>query len=242
MVVAIIGAVALTALPVRAQDPVDSLPSIESADSVAIVEDSTDAVSTVRRHPIRDRRGGNPYLREVREPRQSAFRRGRFWASAGLGAGGEAVATLGAPGPYTAARVRPTLSAGFGTTIGQQLRLGLDGFAWFNVTNAGALETITAGLIGARVYPFPSSGLYLRTGAGFGRYGQDLTDDCGCSEPLVQDWGFAWMLGGGYEIPVSRGLWIGPSVEMLRMNVTGPDGYRERVLNIGVTLTFDGND
>jgi hypothetical protein len=31
-------------------------------------------------------------------------------------------------------------------------------------------------------------------------------------------------------------------VEMLRMNIDGPDGYRERVLNLGLSLTYDGHD
>jgi hypothetical protein len=67
-------------------------------------------------------------------------------------------------------------------------------------------------------------------------------DDCGCDGAIVSDYGFAWLVGAGFEAPVRRGLWIGPTVEMLRMNVTGPGGYRERVINVGISITFDGKN
>lgn len=210
----------------------------------------------------------NPYLREVPDsaetdsteadtppraepaPRHAMLheepsrfpRRGGYYASAGLGVGGEAIADLGAPAPYTPSRIRPTLSIGVGAGLGQSVRLGLEGFAWFNLTGDGALESVTTAMIAARFYPVQASGLYLRAAGGFGRYGVDLQDYyCDCSYPITQDYGLAWSVGGGYELPVGRGLWLGPSVDLVRMDVTGPAGYRERVLNFGLTLTFDGH-
>jgi hypothetical protein len=190
--------------------------------------------------PLSAQESDNPYLREVSD--NPAGRRGPYFASVGLGLGGEAIAGLGAPGPYGDSRIRPTINGAIGVSLGQQVRIGLEGFAWFNLTNDGALETVTAAMVGTRVYPLGSAGLYLRAAGGFGRYGQDVLDDyCGCNTTLASDYGLAWSVGGGFEAPVARGLWLGPSIEMIRMDVTGPSGYRERIINVGFTLTYDGH-
>lgn len=239
---------------VRAQDPTDSLPVMESEDSTMDQEwEEPDSIyrpeRTTRRHG-----GGNPYLREVgREGasehsgnhsggRASSYRRGPIWVSGSLGAGGEAIAAPGAPGPYNRSRIAPTFSFAIGGTVGQQLRLGFEGFVWFNPMGDNTLETVTAGMVTGRVYPIRTSGLFIKSGFGLGRYGQDVMDDCGCDGAIVSDYGFAWLVGAGFEAPVGRGLWVGPTVEMLRMNVTGPDGYRERVINVGISITFDGKN
>jgi hypothetical protein len=214
---------------------VDSSLAVDSPDT-AEAGDGGDSVEV--RRPVHRSPGGNPYLREVREERG---RRSGIYGTFGVGFGSEAIAALGAPGPYSPSRTRPTLDFGLGANVGSRLRLGVDGFVWFNVTGDGALETVTALMLAARVYPMPTSGLYVRAGGGIGRYGQDLLDDnCGCSGALVDDYGAAYALGAGFEVPVGRRLWLGPMVEMVRFDVGGPDGYRERVLNIGLSLTYDG--
>ena len=242
LTLAVTGAALCAPAALRAQDPTDSLPATESSDSIGDQPEDWSDPGQGDRPERASRRpdGGNPYLREVREGR-APYRRGPVWVSGSLGAGGEAIAAPGAPGPYSRARIAPTMSLGIGGTVGQQLRLGFDGFVWFNPIGDGTVETVAAGLVTGRVYPFKGSGLFLKSGAGFGRYGQDLVDDCGCNSALVSDFGFAWLVGGGFEAPVSRGLWIGPTIEMLRMNVRGPDGYRERVINFGISITYDGN-
>lgn len=221
----------------RAQDH-DSNPQLREVPDDDAADDEREDPA-----PVTSRRPRAAEGREVdRSARRASLRRGGYYASFGVGAGSEAVASLGAPSPYFPSRVRPTVNIGFGAGVGQALRVGFEGFAWFNVTGDGALETVTTAMVGARVYPIPTSGLYLRAAGGFGRYGQDLLDDyCDCSAPIVQDYGLAWAVGGGFEVPAGNGLWIGPSVEMIRMNIDGPDGYRERVLNFGITLTFDGH-
>lgn len=227
-------------IPLKAQDEADSI-RVDTLDAWS-ESDTTYTDSVEVRRPVRRGPAGNPYLREVRESRPASPRRGPYYASFGVGFGSEAIAGLGAPSPYAPSRIRPTLDFGVGATIGQSLRIGLDGFAWFNITRDGALETVSAAMIGARFYPMPSSGFYLRAAGGVGRYGQDLIDDyCDCSEPIVSDYGWAYAIGGGLEVPVGRGLWLGPSLEMVRMDITGPGGYRERVLNFGITLTYDGH-
>lgn len=225
----------------RAQDP-DSLPAVEAGDSTDDRsdgwQDDLDTTET-RPHVVRHRGEGNPYLREVR--RAPARRRSGAWAGGSFGIGGEAIAAPGSLTPWNQSRLAPTLSIGVGGTVGSALRLGLEGFVWFN-PDGDVLETVSAGMITGRVYPFRTSGLWLKSGFGLGRYGQDEIDNCGCGTALVSDYGFAWTVGAGFESPVGHGLWLGPSVEMLRMNVTGPDGYRERVITVGLSLTFDGND
>ncbi len=221
----------------RAQDH-DSNPQLREVPDDDAADDEREDPA-----PMTSRRPRAAEGRDVdRSARRASLRRGGYYASFGVGAGSEAVASLGAPSPYFPSRVRPTVNIGFGAGVGQALRVGFEGFAWFNVTGDGALETVTTAMVGARVYPIPTSGLYLRAAGGFGRYGQDLLDDyCDCSAPIVQDYGLAWAVGGGFEVPAGNGLWIGPSLEMIRMNIDGPDGYRERVLNFGITLTFDGH-
>lgn len=228
----------------RAQDPTDSLPTVESPDSAWDQDRDWDQPdSTEPRERVTRRRGeANPYLREVGSDKPSPMRRGPIWVNGSLGVGGEAIAGLEAPSPYDRARIAPTLSFGLGATVGQQLRVGFEGFVWFHPQSNSTVETVAAGMVTGKVYPIRSSGLFLKSGFGFGRYGQDEINDCGCSAVITEDFGFAWLVGAGFEAPVGRGLWVGPTVEMLRMNVTGADGYRERVINVGISLTFDGKN
>lgn len=218
----------------------DSVPAVVFPDSLADQQadgwDDADSSGTYRR--VERRRGEpNPYLREVREHRKT--RRGPVWLTGSLGVGGEAVASPTSLAPYSQARLAPTLSIGAGGTIGQSLRLGLEGFVWFRPQD-DVVESVGAAMVTGKVYPFKSAGLFLKSGFGLGRYGVSEID-CECGS-LVSDYGFAWMIGGGIEAPVGRGLWLGPTFEMLRMNVTGPDGYRERVINVGISITYDGKD
>jgi hypothetical protein len=219
--------------------PVDSL-SFDSSGDDTLVDDSLPDDSLVS-HPVRRQGAGNPYLREVPAADQTR-RRGPWYLSAGLGAGSERLADLGAPGPYSSALVRPTLNVTIGGSLGQHFRLGLEGFAWFNPQHDGVLESVATLMLGARLYPLASTGLYLHAAGGLGRYALEQSGDCGCSDVILQDFGAAWSVGGGYELPVGRGLWFGPTVEVVRMDVTGPGGYRERILNVGFSLTYDRPD
>lgn len=191
----------------------------------------------------------NPWLREVDEGEESR-RSSPFYASFGLGAASVGVATNTAPLLYTPGRTVPALSLAVGGMVAPPLGLELDLFGWFNFTGDGTVESVTTFMLGGRLRPIPGSGLYLRAGAGFGAYLLEwednwwqgwLGDECGCDAPLNADIGLAWSVGAGYEARVGQGFRIGPSVELIRMNVAGPDGYRQRIVNIGLTLTFDGN-
>jgi hypothetical protein len=214
---------------------------VEAPDSLADDQDRTwdEGDSTEVPHRVVRHRGeGNPYLREVKRESRGA-RRGPLWLTGSLGLGDEAVAAPGGLDPYSAPRTAPTLSIGVGGTVGQSLRIGLEGFVWLR-PNDDVVETVGAGMVTGKVYPFQSVGLFLKSGFGIGRY---AVSEIGCDcQALVSDWGFAWTVGGGLEAPVGRGLWLGPTLEMVRMNVSGPDGYRERVINFGISITYDGKD
>jgi len=232
-----------------APDSLDDLPqdsSVESmTDSLAgradedFPEDTTDVVRLRPSH--RAPRGSNPHLREVRVD-QRTRQRGRYYLTASLGAGNEAIAAPGPHTPFSPPRTRPTLTAGVGVNVSQQLRLGVDGFGWFNSQSDGQLETVTALLFGGRVYPFQGAGFYLRAAGGLGVY--DIGDydwNCGCTVNGHSEVGLAWSLGGGVDIPVSRSLSLGPTLEVVRFNVTGPGGYRERVVNLGFSVMVDSH-
>lgn len=220
-----------------------SLPAQEAADTVpepVAISDSLPNDTTqfeLLRPTWRVPGSGNPYLREVDESPGSPY-----YATLSVGAGSEAIAALGPRTPFSLSRTRPTLSLGVGFNVSQQLRLGVDGFAWFNAWSNGQLETVTALLFGGRAYPIPGVGLYLRAGGGLGMYIiGDYDLNCSCMVGTTRQFGLAWVLGGGFELPVSRSLSIGPMFDMVRFNVTGPDGYRERVLNMGISFTVDGH-
>jgi len=183
----------------------------------------------------------NPGLREVNEG---------LYVSFGLGAAAVGVAPNGVPVPYSPSHTVPTLSAALGGRVAPQLGLELDLFGWFNFTGDGTVETVSTLMVGGRFHPIPGSGLYLRAGAGFGAYvlqwedswWQNFLDDgCGCDPAIATDIGLAWSAGAGFEAPVGGGFRLGPSVELIRMNVSGPNGYRQRIVNIGLTITFDDN-
>jgi hypothetical protein len=115
-----------------------------------------------------------------------------------------------APGLYSPSRTRPTLDFGLGFIVGSALRIGVDGFIWFNAIGNGALETVTAAMLAARVYPIPGNRLYLRA-AWAGQACVILDDYCGgCSGPIAD---FMACLPLGPSAAAGRGLWLGPLVE-----------------------------
>ncbi len=191
----------------------------------------------------------NPGLREVRHddgPRRSS----PWYASFGLGAAGVGVASNTSPLTYSPTQTVPTISAAVGGLVAPSLGLELDLFGWFNFTQNGTVETVTTFMAGGRLHPFPGTGLYVRAGAGIGAYvlewedswWQNWFDDgCGCDAAINTDVGLAWSVGAGYEAPIGGGFRLGPSVELIRMHVAGPYGYRQRIVNFGLTLTFDDN-
>ncbi len=170
-----------------------------------------------------------PGLVEVREP----SRRG-WWVGGSVGAGSEAFRFLESGGDYGATLLKPTLAVRGGGTVGERVRLGVELFGWFN-EEGGVLESITSAMAVGQWYPIGAAGLHVRGGLGFGRSAVESPDGYGFG-----DLGFATMVGAGYDLPVARGVWIVPSIDVMRHTYTGRTfaGYRERIVNLSIGVLF----
>ena len=167
-------------------------------------------------------------LVEVRE----SGRRG-FWVGFGLGAGGESFDLRDGLG-YSDPLYRPTVSLRLGGTPNPHLRLGGEILAWVH-ENGDAVESLTSALFVAQLYPSRAAGLYLKGGFGIGRNAVDVPYGFGAS-----DTGFAGLVGGGWELRLSRHIYLNPAVDLVQHWYTerGTEGYRERLVNFGMGVVF----
>lgn len=159
--------------------------------------------------------------------------RAGLWGGLGLGAGGESFDLRDGAG-YNDLLYRPTISLRLGGTVNQQLRLGGEVLAWIN-EHGDAVESLTSFLFIGQLYPLPSSGLYLKGGAGLGRNAIDFEDGYG-----VGDTGFAGLVGAGWELRLGRRWYLNPSVDLVEHRYTGRgnDRYRERLVTFGLGILF----
>jgi hypothetical protein len=160
--------------------------------------------------------------------------RAGFWGGFSLGAGGEAFDPRDGTGYSDELLYRPTVSLRLGGTVNQNLRLGGEVLAWINEQNR-TVESLTSVLFVGQLYPFATSGLYLKGGLGLGRNAVDFDDGGG-----VGDTGFAGLLGAGWEVRVGRRWYITPSVDAVEHRYTGrgSERYRERLINFGLGVVF----
>jgi hypothetical protein len=159
--------------------------------------------------------------------------RGGFWLGGGFGVGIERL-NLDADGRgYSDALSRPTLSLRLGGTVSPALRLGGEFFVWINESGA-ATETISSVLLVAQYYPLGHSGLFLKGGAGIGRSAVVEVGGFGTG-----DTGFAGSVGAGYEVRLSRQLFLTPTVDFMQHRYGGRvESYDERILNLGLGVTY----
>ena len=159
-------------------------------------------------------------------------RRG-FWGAFGVGAGGESFDLLDGAG-YSGELYKPTVSLRLGGTTGQHLRLGGEILGWID-DQGGRTESLTSVLFITQLYPSASAGFYLKGGLGLGRNEVDFHDGFG-----VGDTGFAGLLGAGWEVRVSRRLYLSPALDLVQQRYTGRGGdrYRERIVNFGLGVLF----
>jgi hypothetical protein len=159
--------------------------------------------------------------------------RGGFWLGGGLGVGVERLNLDDDGRGYSDALARPTISLRLGGTVSPALRLGGEIFAWIN-ESGDATETISSLLFIAQYYPLGRSGLFLKGGAGIGRSAVDFDDGFGTG-----DTGFAGSVGAGYEIRLSRRLFLTPTVDLMQHRYGGRiESYDERILNFGLGVTY----
>jgi hypothetical protein len=169
--------------------------------------------------------------------------RGGFFIAGGLGAGREQY-KYSDEAEYTEALTKPTVTLRVGGTPSRNIRLGLELFGWaaegiestedFDDPFTDSFGT-AMGIV--QFYPLASDGLWLKGGVGLARSERDY-EDPQLLDPIEN--GFAWSVGVGYELQLSRSIGIGPSVEFYQGSFSRRDEptLNERVLNIGLQLTF----
>ena len=169
-----------------------------------------------------------PGLIEVPE----SSRRG-FWVGLGLGAGGESF-DLSPRDGYSDLLYRPTVSLRLGGTVSQHLRLGGEVLSWINDVGP-AVESLSSALFIAQLYPFASSGFYVKGGLGIGRNAVDFDD--GFDEG---DTGFAGLIGAGYELGLGRRFYLNPTIDLVghRYDDGVVGDYRERLVNFGLGIVL----
>lgn len=179
--------------------------------------------------------GGTAAAQEIPRGLVEVSESGRhgFWGALGVGAGGEAFDLRDGTG-YSTDLYKPTVSARFGGTPSQYLRLGGEVLGWIDDQGAQTESIISVLFIG-QLYPSTSTGLYLKGGLGLGRHEVDFDNGFG-----VGDTGFAGLLGAGWELRVGRRLYLNPAVDLVQQRYTGRGGerYRERVVNFGLGVLF----
>ena len=187
-----------------------------------------------RRRPGSDRDRGIVEL-------DNSYHRGGFFITGGLGAGGEQY-KFEDEDDYTDRLTKPTLMLRIGGTPNSSTRIGGEFFGWGNNVTAtidqeAGMEQFGAALLVGQFFPVRNQGLFVKAGGGIGMSGFDFDD------PIFEDnneTGFAWSVGAGYDIPLSRNFSIAPSIDLYQASFSQRDEptLSERVLNIGVQVTF----
>ncbi|MEI2719112.1 MAG: hypothetical protein V9E87_03060 [Gemmatimonadales bacterium] len=159
--------------------------------------------------------------------------RGGFYIGGGLGAGRESYKYSDGLN-YTDGLTKPTLSFRLGGTPNQTTRVGAEIFAWGSEVPEGT-ESFAAFLLSAQIYPIREAGLFVKGGGGMARSGIDYNNGSSSYET-----GFAWNVGAGYDIALSRAVGVGPMVDFYQGTFTrrNEPTLTERVMNIGVQVTF----
>jgi len=175
---------------------------------------------------------------------EPAGQRGGFFITAGVGAGGEQYRFDGDE-EFSERLTKPTFTLRLGGTPNQNVRVGAELFVWGNdvptsLEQDGGFESFGALMVTAQYFPIRDAGLFLKASGGFGVSSFDYDN------PLIEDndeSGFAWSLGAGYDIQLSRNFGLGPSIDIYQGSFTSRDQptLTERVVNIGIQVTFQSN-
>lgn len=159
--------------------------------------------------------------------------RGGFYATLGVGAGREQY-KFSDQNEFTDALTKPTIAIRLGGTPNANVRVGAELFGWGSEVEEGT-ESFSTALLSAQIYPSQTAGLYLKAGGGIARSGIDFDNGSSTFET-----GFGWTLGAGYDLPLSRSVSLGPTIDLYQGSFTqrNEPTLTERVLNIGVQVTF----
>jgi hypothetical protein len=185
--------------------------------------------------PVLSAQDGTPRgLTEVSTPRGG---RQGGWGNIGLGVGSEAFDVNGDGIPRADWLARPTLILRGGGTVSPELRLGAEGFLWFN-SEGNVTQTLSALMAVGQFYPGASSPLFFKGGGGFG---YNYFGDNYYGYSYAGDFGFVWNVGAGIEIPVGRKTRLVPTVDYYRFSFDGRSypNYAEEVINVGLAIQFN---
>lgn len=166
-----------------------------------------------------------------------------FWINVGVGAGRESY-RFADEDDYTEGLTKPTLSVRLGGTVNPNLRLGAEIIGWADTYNDDQGDRVTEYLGGllliGQFYPARDLGLFIKGGAGLSRSGVSVPGPFDTSED-----GFAWTAGLGYEVRLSRTLFLTPTIDLMQHRSEQRDAQGgtlpalyERLVTFGVALTI----
>jgi hypothetical protein len=176
-----------------------------------------------------------------------AHERHGLWISLGVAAGWENYRYSNVSGGwhYPDGRLEPSFSLAVGGTVSSFLRLGGEINGWAHSFNDPAsgdhlTDYLVGGLVTGQLYPVPRLGLFVKGGLGLSRSGESISGGYGTAET-----GFAYEYGAGYEIKVSRNLFLTPTVGVMQHRSSNPQNdvdnlgtLHERVWTVGLALTI----
>ena len=160
-----------------------------------------------------------------------------FWLEAGGGWGQEAY-KFGSD-PYSSNLGKPTFDFRIGGTLNPYFRLGAEVTSWWNsYQNSDGFdvtESLTHLMAIGRVYPVKDLGLFAKGGAGIAWTGASVDYGNATTES-----GFATVLGAGYEVQLSKKLFLTPAFDWYMSSYQKRDDatLHERLLNFSLSLTW----
>jgi hypothetical protein len=165
-----------------------------------------------------------------------------FWLNLGIGAGREQ-SRFADEDTWTDGLTKPAGTIILGGTVNPNFRLGAQLSGWADtryVQGDRVTEYLGGLLLVGQFYPSRRAGFYLKGGAGFSRSGTDVAGPFDVHED-----GLGWTAGLGYEIKMSRSLFITPMVDFFqhRSEIRDDNGVKlpalyDRLTTIGVALTI----
>ncbi len=172
--------------------------------------------------------GRRSTLREIHRN----YREG-FWFSAGIGAGNEAYDLKGVTGGFGDDVTGPSLMVKLGGTVSQSFLLGGELYGWTWNDSFDLDETLASAMLIGQWYPAARGGFFVKGGLGIAHFEQ--TTGGRFSTLLDEETGFGAVLGAGYDIRVGRNISITPTLDLYGHSY---NDWRERIVNLGVSVTF----
>jgi opacity protein-like surface antigen len=166
-----------------------------------------------------------------------------FWINLGLGAGTE-TSKYSDQTSYTEGLTKPAFSLRLGGTVSPALRLGAELTGWadtrYDANDVRVTDYLGGLLLIGQFYPARNLGLFVKGGGGVSRIGSDVAGPFDSHEN-----GFAWTVGAGWELQLSRSLFITPTIDFMQHASQVRDDAGNvlptlygRLATVGVALTL----